>query len=97
MDIYTYMWGPSEFTATGTLKNYEGADKLPGIKIPSLFLGGEFDEARPSTVQYYQSLTPGSTYAMVENAAHITMHDNPNQNNQINSEFLKEIEVLSDK
>ncbi|GAG20151.1 unnamed protein product, partial [marine sediment metagenome] len=74
IDIYNYMWGPSEFTATGTLKDYERIDKLAEIRVPTLFICGEFDEARPSTVQYFQSLTPGSKYAMIEGAAHVTMH-----------------------
>ncbi len=92
IEIYNYMWGPSEFTASGTLRNYERTDKLAEIKIPSLFICGEFDEARPSTVQYYQSLTPGAKFAMIEKAAHVTMHDNPVQNNEVIANFLREIE-----
>ncbi|WKK67515.1 proline iminopeptidase-family hydrolase [Lutimonas zeaxanthinifaciens] len=89
LNVYNYMWGPSEFTATGTLKNYERADKLPEIKVPTLYVCGEYDEARPETVQYFQSLTPGSKMAVIEDAAHVTMHDNPEQNNMVIEGFLK--------
>ena len=92
MNIYNYMWGPSEFTATGTLKDYERGDKLSEIKVPTLFVCGEYDEARPETVQYYQSLVPNSRFTMIEDAAHITTHDNPDQNNQAIDNFLREIE-----
>jgi len=92
IDVYNYMWGPSEFTPTGTLQNYDRSDQLKEIKVPSLYMCGEFDEARPSTVQYYQSETPGSKFVIIKDAAHISMHDNPTQNNQEISEFLKEIE-----
>lgn len=92
LNVYNYMWGPSEFTATGTLLNYERTDKLPEIKIPTLYVCGEFDEALPSTVKYFQSLTPGSKMAVIEDAAHITMHDNPDKNNLVIDNFLKEIE-----
>jgi len=91
-EIYNYMFGPSEFTVTGNLKDYERSDKLAEIDIPTLFICGEYDEARSSTVKYYQSLTPGSKFAMIEDAAHITMHDNPKQNNQVIENFLLEIE-----
>lgn len=91
-EIYGFMWGPSEFTATGNLKDYNRTEKLGEIKIPTLFICGEYDEARPSTVQYYQSLVPDSKFAMIKDAAHITMHDNPEQDIQVISSFLLEIE-----
>ncbi|GJM29666.1 MAG: proline iminopeptidase [Cyclobacteriaceae bacterium] len=92
MEIYNYMWGPSEFTASGTLKDYERSDKLNEIKVPTLFICGEDDEARPSTVQYYQSLVSNSKFSLIKDAAHITMHDNPEQNNQAISNFLKALD-----
>jgi len=86
--MYNYMWGPSEFTATGTLKTYDRLDILPGISIPTLWITGEFDEARPVTVKYYSSLTPGSSFAVIEDAAHATMHDNPEDNLILIRQFL---------
>jgi proline iminopeptidase len=90
--IYNYMWGPSEFTPTGTLQNYDRTDKLKDVKVPSLYMCGEFDEARPRTAKYFQNLTPGSKFVMIEDAAHISMHDNPEQTIQELNTFLKEIE-----
>ena len=92
LEIYNYMWGPSEFTATGTLVDYERGDALAGIQVPTLYVCGEFDEARPATVEYFKGLTPGAQLAVIENAAHITMHDNPQRNNQVIREFLQELE-----
>jgi proline iminopeptidase len=87
------MWGPSEFTATGELKNYDHTNRLGEIKIPTLFIAGEFDEARPSTVKYYQSLVPGARFEMIKGAGHFTMHDNPDQSNKVVTEFLNSIEA----
>lgn len=92
IDLYNYMWGPSEFTPSGTLHNYDRTEILNEIKVPSLYMCGEFDEARPSTVEYYHSLTPNSKFVVIEDAAHISMHDNPTQNNQEIKKFLREIE-----
>ena len=90
-DVYLHMWGPNEFTSTGLLKDFDRIDELKEITVPTLFICGEFDEARPETVQYYSSLVPNSKYAMIENAAHITMHDNPQADIKVINEFLNEL------
>ncbi len=91
-DIYGFMWGPSEFTPTGNLKNYDRTNRLGDIKIPTLFICGEYDEARPETVQYYHSLVPNSKFEVIKNAAHITMHDNPSADIAAIRDFLVDIE-----
>jgi proline iminopeptidase len=90
--VYLHMWGPTEFTSTGILKNYERADRLPEIKVPTLFMAGEFDEATPASTQYFQSLVPNSKLKIISNAAHITMHDNTVENNQVIAEFLRDLD-----
>jgi proline iminopeptidase len=70
LEQYNYMWGPSEFTVTGTLKNYERSDDLKYIQIPVLFTCGEYDEAAPSTVEYYQKRLPGSKLYILKDASH---------------------------
>lgn len=87
-DVYEYMWGPSEFIALGTLKDYDQTNRLGEVKVPTLFIGGEYDEARPATVKYYQSLVAGSSFAMMKNAGHFTMQDNPQQDIQAIRHFL---------
>jgi proline iminopeptidase len=91
--IYNYMWGPTEFTATGTLINYNRVQSLKTINVPTLFITGEFDEARPATVKYFQSLVPNAKYVMIEGAGHGTMHDNRSQNLSAIKKFLDEAEL----
>jgi proline iminopeptidase len=90
--VYEYMWGPSEFTATGTLLNYDRVSSLSKIKVPTLFLTGEYDEARPITVKYFQSLIPGSEFFEIKNAGHVTLNDNPEDELEVIREFLSRIE-----
>ena len=92
LDLYNYMWGPSEFRATGNLKDFERSDQLKEVKVPTLFVCGEFDEARPTTVRYYQSLVPNAEFAIIQDAAHITMHDNKHYNNRVISNFLASVD-----
>ena len=90
--VYGHMWGPSEFTATGTLRAYDRTGRLGEITIPTLFMTGEYDEARPVTVEYYRSLVPGAELAIVQGAAHLTMQDEPEENVRIVREFLRRVE-----
>ncbi|MDR5589912.1 proline iminopeptidase-family hydrolase [Christiangramia sp. SM2212] len=78
-NVYEYMWGPSEFTATGTLLNYDRIDKLSEVKVPVLFITGEFDEAIPSTVKEYQQMVPGAEFVEISNSGHATLNDNPEE------------------
>ncbi len=68
--IYQHMWGPSEFTVTGVLKNYERVERLKEIVIPVLFTCGLYDEATPATSRYYQENLPGSKIHIFEDASH---------------------------
>lgn len=75
--IYGYMWGASEFTVTGTLRDFDVTDRLNEIEIPSLFTCGRFDEATPKTTEYYASLVPGAEYHVFENSAHMPGVEEP--------------------
>lgn len=67
---YEYMWGPSEFTITGTLKNYERVDQLNKITLPVLFTCGEYDEASPAATRHFQENLPGSQLHVFNDASH---------------------------
>jgi proline iminopeptidase len=91
-ELYGYMWGPSEFTATGTLRSYDRTARLGELHLPILYTAGEFDEARPSTVRYYQSLTPGAEFALIPGSAHLTTIDAPEAFADTVSRFLRSVE-----
>jgi proline iminopeptidase len=89
-NVYEYMWGNNEFFSTGTLKNFDRTADLKNIKVPTLYITGEHDAARPPTVKYYQSLTPNAKMAVIKNAGHMTLHDNPEADIKTISDFLNE-------
>ncbi len=90
--VYKYMWGPSEFSVTGTLKNYERVDRLKEIIIPVLFTCGRYDEATPATTKYYQSNLPGSEISIFEDASHEHHLEKPEEYLQIVQDFLHRAE-----
>jgi proline iminopeptidase/L-proline amide hydrolase len=76
--LYNAMWGSSEFVATGSLKGYDGEPllaKLDGSR--TLFIDGQYDEARPVTLAAFAERVPGAEFAVVPGAAHGFFSDRP--------------------
>ncbi len=71
--MYLHMWGPSEFHCTGTLKDYDVGQRLPRVKVPTLMICGEFDEAAPKSCKRYAAMIRGATNVVVPDAGHATM------------------------
>ena len=91
-EVYNYMWGPTEFTATGTLLDFDRTEDLDQIKEPILFIAGEYDEARPETMYEYQKLSGNAQVEIIKNSAHSTVVDQPERVTEVISSFLKNIE-----
>ena len=76
--LYNFMWGPTEFTATGTLRDYDGEPLLRRISgSRTLFMTGQYDEARPETIIAYARGLSGSEVAVIPGAAHAMSIDRP--------------------
>lgn len=91
-ELYEYMWGPSEFVSTGTLRDYDRIGRLSEITIPTMFLVGQYDEARPETMREFQALVPGSVVKVIPDAAHLVNVDQTGAFNQAIAEFLASVE-----
>lgn len=92
-NVYGYMWGQYEWKVTGTLKNADVVEQLKTVTVPTLFMAGEYDAARPSTVKYYQDITPGAQLFVNKGAGHSTMHDNPPADLYALRKFFKECDT----
>jgi len=76
-EIYQYMWGPSEFYPTGTLKNYNKVQSLNKIKVPALFICGEFDESTPKTTKKYSKLVKMGELEILKGCSHASLQEKP--------------------
>ncbi|MDH4109302.1 MAG: proline iminopeptidase-family hydrolase [Gammaproteobacteria bacterium] len=90
--IYEYMWGPTEFYATGTLVDYDVTGRLGELDLPVLLIAGEFDEARPERMREFQALIPGSRLEIIADAAHATISRQTDAYLAVLREFLAEAE-----
>ncbi len=78
--LYEAMWGSSEFVSTGTLKDYNGEPLLAKLNGPhTLFIDGQYDEARPSTLGAFAARVPGADFAVIPGAAHGFLNDRPEE------------------
>ncbi len=87
--VYEAMWGPSEFKATGTLKKYNEVKSLKSIKVPVLFICGQYDEATPKTVKKYHLKVKGSQFCVIKDASHAILAERPKVMIKVVKDFLK--------
>lgn len=95
--IYMYMQGPSEFTITGTFKDYSVTSFLPQVTVPTLFTVGEFDEVGPELVKSFADKVPGARYVVIPGSAHITTWDGPDAMNTAVRGFLRSADSVVKK
>lgn len=91
-EMWNYILGPEMLACTGSICDYDCTDRLGEITTPTLLTAGEYDEARPATVEYYQSLISGSEIAILENCGHLTIQDDPETDIRIIHDFLVQVE-----
>lgn len=75
-EMYVTTWGVTDFNGYGTLKDYDMSDRLKDIKVPSLMICGEFDEARPRSCRKYADMIGTKDVVIVPDAGHATMSAN---------------------
>jgi len=95
--IYMYMWGPSEFRATGTLKDFDVTPYLHTIDVPTYYTCGEFDTASPRATEYYASLMPNATFRVFKGAGHSHTAECTEEYNKYLREFLNSIDPVEVK
>lgn len=75
--VYEAMWGPTEFTVRGSLKDWSVEKELSQIKVPTLLINGENDEATPAMQKFMKARIKGSEYYCIKGAAHTAFTEAP--------------------
>jgi proline iminopeptidase len=63
------------------------------IKVPTLFVTGEYDEATPASTERFSRLVPGAEFRIIPGAAHATENDNPDALLQVVRDFIRRVEA----
>ena len=90
--IYNQMQGVDEFHVTGNFKNWEMWDRLPNIKVPTLVIGGMYDEMNPDDMKREGKLIPNSRTYLCPNGSHLSMYDDQQNYFTHLISFLKDVE-----
>ncbi|NCB44793.1 MAG: alpha/beta fold hydrolase [Clostridia bacterium] len=88
-EIYLSMWGPSEFTTTGSLKGANLLPRLHEITVPALLICGEHDEASPETILKYRDALDRGEAAVIPDASHCHHIEKPEIFLAVVRDFLK--------
>jgi len=94
-EVYGTMWGPSEFHATGTLREWDVSDRLGEIEIPTLVTAGRYDEATPDLAEMLRRGIPNSEVVIFEHSAHMAHAEEPARYRQVLQDFLSRIETVA--
>jgi proline iminopeptidase len=90
--IYEYMWGPTEFSSTGSLRRWSRAEDLARLTQPTLLIAGEFDESRPARLEQYRQRLPDARLVVIPGAAHGVLREKTAEYVAALRAFLREVE-----
>ena len=91
-DVYNTMWGPSEFTITGKLKDFDLTTRLSEITQPVLLTCGDRDEAGVKTVKDFQERFPDACLAVIPKASHLHQLERPEIFAAVIKDFLRDVD-----
>jgi proline iminopeptidase len=91
-DVYETMWGPTEFYATGSLRELDLVPRLGEISVSVLFTCGRHDEARPETVASFTERVPGAEMVVFEESGHCAPLEETERYLEVVRDFLGRVE-----
>ena len=69
--VYGLMNGPNEFTITGSIRSIDLSKQLSEIRVPTLVLGGRYDEVTPVVAEQIRSGIPGARRVEFSRSSHM--------------------------
>jgi len=91
-EVYNTMNGPSEFHVIGVIKDWDIADRLGEIHVPTLVISGRYDEATPIIAETVHRGIPGSEWVLFENSSHMPHVEETERFLEVLTNFLDRIE-----
>jgi L-proline amide hydrolase len=86
--VYQAMVGPSEFTMTGSLRDWDITDRLGAVSTPVLLVSGRHDEVTPTAVSQLREAMPSVEWELFEDSSHMAHVEEPDRFRRTVTEFL---------
>lgn len=90
-ECYEQMIGPSEFTITGNLKDWDIREDLSQIQVPVLITSGTMDEATPLMMKELHEAIQGSRWVLLK-GTHLVHWEQKKTYNSLLEAYLEETE-----
>ncbi|HYA10115.1 MAG TPA: proline iminopeptidase-family hydrolase [Thermoplasmata archaeon] len=90
--VYPLMNGPSEFTITGTIRDVDLAPQLHRIHVPTLVLGGRYDEVTPRVAEQIRQGIPGARGVTFAESAHVPFWEERERFTSVVGTFLQGVD-----
>jgi proline-specific peptidase len=91
--VYRTMNGPSEFHVTGTLRQWDVTKRLGEIRVPTLVVSGEHDEATPAINRTVSEAIPGARSVILPGCSHMAHVEDPDAYIRLLDGFFSEAEA----
>ena len=69
-EVYRALWGPNEWTPTGTLGDWDVRDRLSEIDVPTLITAGRYDLCTPAILNELEEGLPQARTVVFESSSH---------------------------
>ncbi|KAI9685739.1 MAG: hypothetical protein M1822_004299 [Bathelium mastoideum] len=86
--VYTTMYGPSELTSTGILKDWEGYSEAHKINVPTLLINGRYNEVQDVAVTPWFMSIPKVKWIQLEKSSHMAHYEERDRYMQFVGAFL---------
>ncbi|MEC3975008.1 proline iminopeptidase-family hydrolase [Amycolatopsis sp. H20-H5] len=93
--VYTAMAGPSEFTMTGSLRDWDITDRLAAVDVPVLLVSGRHDEVTPTAVSQLREALPSAEWELFEESSHMAHLEEPARFHRTVTGFLAKNDVAT--
>jgi proline-specific peptidase len=91
-EVCNTMFGPSEFHATGTLKDWDIRDRLGEIDLPTLITSGRYDAATPAIAETVHRGIAGSEWVIFEQSSHAAHLEEDEEYRRVIDDFMRRVE-----
>jgi len=90
--VYPEMNGPNEFTITGSMRDIDLSPQLHSIGVPTLVLGGRYDEVTPRVAEQIRQGIPGAHRVEFEQSSHVPFWEERDRFRSVVVEFLRSVD-----
>jgi proline iminopeptidase len=95
MAVYEHLWGPSEFFATGPIRDFDVTDRLHEIDVPVLVTTGTDELLSADDVAEMQARVPDMQWELFEHSAHCAEFEEPDRYTAVLRDFLTKVDGRS--